>query len=701
MQKRDLPYLIFGILITSVASCRSPIDPVESTTLEPQWSETSTAAVAEHLGPSPEAVEPTSVPPPPTALPPTDEWQQLGSDRAGLSLAVPASWANLTEQLDTPVMSNLMGVNLLFAADSEQTGRSLLAGKPFAAGAYVSGLIVTPPASTVDAAAALTSLLMSSEPTAVRLTPIMPIISANDVAGYFIDVTNGPIGLNAAAPNDLRTRIALYTPPAADGLPPSWFAVLLGASSAHWDAYDDVFDRTLRSVRVFNVRPGTPQPSAVIVRGALPGERDTLETTLEGAVNDQWTLTIDSGRYASLFLRPGAPHLDLTLTVLGPDRQTVARIDNGYTGAAESITDLPMPEPGVYTVEVGDFFQEAGDYTLSWVLADQPEYRGGGLLEFGQVLSGEMRPGEQHTWRFEGAAGQQISIVVEPAAATFDAILELYDPDGELVTALDEGFSGDPELLAGLALPVAGEYAAVVRSFSAQGGPYTISLDEEDNTLANFHDAGDLAYGSIRQEALRPQEAHAWFFQGQAGDYILVRASPLAPALDLDIWLLDERVQRVAAADRFAAGQPETLELTLAADGQYIVLVRDFNGAPGEYEIALGASPIATPENAGSLSYGDSVTGDMKPHTAVAWLFNAQAGEVITVAAQPSEPTRDIVLQLQGPDGLTALEADAGAAGEGETIDAFIVPAAGAWRLVLREYFGQATSYRLTLDRAP
>ena len=118
------------------------------------------------------------------------------------------------------------------------------------------------------------------------------------------------------------------------------------------------------------------------------------------------------------------------------------------------------------------------------------------------------------------------------------------------------------------------------------------------------------------------------------------------------------------------------------------------------YEIALGAAPIATPENAGALSYGDIIIGGIKPDTAVAWSFNAQAGDVIDLTATPGESSSDIVLQLRGPDGLTALEVDDASAGAAESVNAFIVPTAGAWHVVLREYFGQTATYRLALARA-
>lgn len=703
MQKHDVPYLVFGILITAVASCRSATENNTSTTLEPEWSETAIVSLSESDGATPIGLsEATTEPPPPLPLPTADDWQSLGSDRTGLSLSIPPDWINFTDQVNIPTMDNRLGINLLFAADSERTGRSLLAGKSFDDGAYVSGLIVLPPTPAADPATALVEMLASAAPSAVRLSAIMPIVSANEVDGFMVDVGDGPIGLNVSGSSDLRTRVALFTPETADGAEsPSWIVLLLSASAGSWGRVTEVFDRVLQSARVFDVRPGvTAQEGNVVVRGELQGDRDLVSATLSGGVNDLWTFTTAGNRYVSIFLRPEEPQLDLTLTLLGPDRQTVAYVENGYAGVTESATDLLLTQPGVYLIEVSDFFRDSGRYTLSLVLSDQPQYSGGGPIVFGQALQGDLPPGGQHYWVFAGVARQRVSIVVDPGPPSFDAILELYGPGSRQLVTLDEGFSGDPEVISGFELPTDGEYAILVRSFSSTGGPYTVSLDEGGRPIANFYDAGDLAYGEVRRESLQRQEAHAWFLGAKAGDHILIRVTPLSDNLDPDVWLLDGNVERVAAVDSFAAGEPETIELTIQADGQYIVLVRDFNGEPGDYEIALGAAPAATPENAGSLTYGDTIIGMVKPNTSVAWSFNAQTGDVINIIVQAVDSGSDIVLALRGPDGMTALEVDANSAGGGESIASFVVPAPGQWQLVLREFFGDEASYRLSLERA-
>jgi hypothetical protein len=702
MQKRDVGYLVIGMLITAVASCGSPSDDDGPSTLEPEWAATSPAAVASQREETPPVGSPTE-PPLPPPLPTADDWQSLGSDRAGLSLSIPPTWIDMTGQINVPTMGNRLGINLLLVADSEHTGRSLLAGKSFANGAYISGLIVSPSVSSAaDPAAALIELLAAAAPSAVRLTPVVPVVSANGVTGYAVDVGDGPIGLTISEPNDLRTRVVLFTPPPVDGAAASsWIVLLLSASGSRWEQNVLLFDRMLQSARVFDVRPGmSAQEGNVVVRGALRGDRDVVGASLERGVNDLWTFTTGGNSYASIFLTPEDPQLDLTLSLLGPDRHNVARVENGYAGMTESTTDVWLAQPGEYIIEVSEFFHASGRYTLSLVLSGQPQYSGGGSIAFDQVLEGKLPANGQHFWVFPGAARQRVSIVVEPGEQPFDAILELYAPDGGQLIALDEGFSGDPEVISGFELPANGEYAILVRSFSPQGGSYTLSLDEGDRPIANFYDAGDLTYGVSRRETLQPREAHAWFFQGKAGDHILVHVTPLGANLDPDVWLLNEAVERIAAADASAAGESETIELTLSEDGQYIVLVRDFNGEPGDYEVALGAAPAATPENAGSLSYGDTIIGAVKPNTAVAWSFNAQTGDVIDVDVQAMDSGSDVVLGIQGPDGLTALEVDENSAGGDESIHAFVVPAAGQWRVVLREFFGGTANYRLSLARA-
>jgi hypothetical protein len=704
MQKRDLPYLVLGLLVTTVYSCRSLTDNNGLMTVEPEVAGTTIATTPEkepterpptRAAPLPSVAPPDEVPPEPTA----QAWQLLGNERGGLAIPIPAGWVDLSDQVALPAIANRLGINLLLAADSERTGRSLLAGKPFEDGATVTVLLASSLPGAADLGTSVAAWLAGLEPGIVPETSPTAIQSADGVPGVSLDVSGGPVGLSLAGQSPLRTRVAVFAPPPQPGSPQTWLVFLLSATADRWDESSARFDKALRNARIGSARTGAPSQGGIVARGELEVDRDLVTATIEEGTTDAWTFSSVANRYASLFLRPDETDLDLTVTVLGPNRQTLATADNAFAGGTEVITDLLLDQSGVYVVEVDSFFKESGRYTLSLVLSDIPQYSGGGPIAFGQAIEGDLPPNGQQYWVFSGAAGQRVSIVLEPGPTTFDAVLDLYGPDGRSLVARDEGFSGDPEVISGFDLPATGEYAIQVRSFSQQGGTYTLSLDETGQEVANFFDAGDIAYGETKQQTLQRQEAHAWFFEGKAGDQLSIRANPLAANLDLDVWLLDPQAARIATADDGVKGEPENITAALTADGQYIILVRDFNGEAGDYILALSADPIATPETGGTVSYGDSVMGQIAPNGSVVWSFNAQGGDLIGITVVPEESGSDLVLLLRGPDG-SAVPVDSTPAGQPETVTAFAIPTSGLWEIVVQEFFGEATGYRLSLERA-
>ncbi len=705
MQKRRLRVIVFGFLITAVTACRPLVDPNNQLTQEAEPGVTPSVAIARQENePSitpPATIEPTTIPQvAPTSVPAGDSWKSIGGEAAGVQLNIPGDWVDLSAQLDTPTAVNQLGVGILLASDTDRTGRSLLAGKGIETGAYVQVVRVAadPAASTGSAADTLAVLLGQLQPAIQPLGPAAPITSSNGIGGAMVEVTGSPVG---AAGQNVQTRILLFLPPSAQPeTPAAPLVVLLGAAVNEWERFANTFMQMIAAIVVYPVGGADSATEATTVLGQLP-EEGRIAGTLRQGLNDLWSFPTSGNRYVTLGLRPDDPHLDLTLTIFGPGGETIARIDNGFAGDTEVAADLFLPQAGIYVAEVSDFFQETGRYTLSIAQVEQPRYSDGGRIELGQAIQGELPPDNQHIWTYDGAAGQQVSIVVEPTSSAFDVILNVYGPDGQRLVALDEGFSGDPEVVVGFELPLSGTYSIIVSSFSGQGGGYTVSLDEADMGVANFYDAGDLILGDRKQESLMAQEAQAWFFQARTGDQIVIEANPLAGYLDLDVWLLDPTIERIAAADKFMAGQPERIEYAITQDGQYIILVQDYNGQAGDYEISLQTIPPATPESAGALAYGDSVVGVVHPDAASGWVFNAQQGDVVNVTVQPMDVRSDLIVALQGPDGVIALEVDESAAGSAESITTFTIPTSGRWQVVIREFFDEGGGYHLSLQRTP
>lgn len=716
---RILSSIVIGVLIlTAAPACGSDSDEETPTagTEEAELSNTTTAATATlfkaTITPTPNVttVPPVPAPPRPTPQPTSSlipDWERVGSKSSGLEFSVPLSWVDLTDALDTSAATNPLGLTVLLLADSQRTGRSLLAGKELNEGAFGVALITNQRLPASDPVTALTQLVAGQETAVTPLTDAWPIsadVGSDIVDGAAIDISGDLLHFLDSGGDQLRARLLLFPSEtdssAQDGRTATLF--LFSALADQWETqqYDEIFDQITGTIIIHDVQTGyTLSGGNSNVVGSLIDGR-ILEGELAEGTKDVWTFNVEEASYVTLSLEPEDAVLDLTLTLISPFGQTIAQIDSGYAGDTEVAADVYLTENGRYVVEVSDFFNLAGPYRLSLTMAEEPQYTSAGKIQSGQAIESVLPVNTQHVWTFQGAAGSLVSIVLSPKDNKMDAILNLYGPEGDRLVALDEGFSGDPEVISGFELPVTGSYTIWVSSFADNGGRYSLSLDEGGEATKNFYDAGDLQYGDKRSETLNTSEAHAWFFQGRPGDEVRIVVRPLTDILDLEVWLFDPDVERLTARDEFAAGDTEIIEFTLPEEGQYLILVREFFGEAGAYEIELSASQAAAPEFAGRINYDEPVNGTLAPQQMALWLFDGQEGDVLNIELTPGSESQDMVLMVQDPQGNTILEVDDGLAGQSETIRGFTIPNDSQWGLIVKSFYEEAGTYSLSMQRA-
>ncbi len=705
MSRYNRSWIFIGVLFITLTACRPTTDnektgdDADQPPLTPQATAVTRLATA-----TPFTTNVPPAPPKPTPQPtsaPLESWQQIGGAAVGLEISIPVNWVNLSGELDVSSATTPVGLSVLLLADSRRTGLSILAGKELDSGAFGVGLITNQVMPAADPVAALTQLIAKQETAVTPLTSAQAVTSVGEAAGAVMDISGDLLGLFSGGGANLRTRLFLFLSPPGSGAAddPTTVLVLLSAPDNQWEQYTDRFDQMAQTIAIHNVQSGyTLNAGTANVLGSLTNGKGSSGQLTQG-VKDVWTFTITEARYATLSLDPEDEELDLTLKIIGPSGQTITQVDGGYAGDTEVAADLYLNEDGRYVVEVSDFFNQPGRYILSLNIDKEPRFTSAGEIRPGQSIQSALPVNAQHVWTFNGAAGQLISIVLTPDDSQMDAILNLFGPDGSRLVALDEGFSGDAEVISGFELPVNGDYSILVTSFAGSGGRYTLGLDEGGEATQNFYDAGDLAYGDVKSETLRSNEAHAWFFSGRAGDVIRVTVRPLNDVLDLDIWLYDPDIQRLAAKDELAAGDSETIEQALPRDGQYLILVREFFGAAGSYEINLTAVPAATPKFAGQLRYGETVAGTLAPEQMALWQFKGDENDVIDIELAPGTVSEDVVFELQDPSGSMVLEVDAALAGQNETLNGFTVTADGLWRIVIKDFFAEESMYSLTVKR--
>jgi hypothetical protein len=661
-------------------------------------SNTPTRRATQTATPSPPTATPTRLPsatPLPEALP--AGWQRAGGREAGVEIGVPDGWVNLREAAGALPDSGRFGSRLLFWADSAATGESLLAGAPLSEGAFVFAFLGQSLQETgrpvTDAAGELGNILAAAALTGT--IELRPAAATGSLPAAFVELEGAePFGLFPGSQSVLVFHLLLLLD-VETGRPAIF---LMGAPAGRQADYQALFEQMAGTIAVHTV-------DLLTVVGQLSGG-ETISGTVEQGATDVWTFNGEAGRYVTVLLAPATDESDLTLTLLNPAGNTVQSIDNGYAGEEEQLVDILLEENGVYTLQVGEFFNEAATYQLTFTLAEESQLAGGGVLEIGQQVTAGLGPDEEHVWTFLATAGQAVTLIVTPQDEQLDIILSLFGPDGRKLADWDEAFSGDPEIMSGpegFELPITGEYRLVVEGFTGHGGRYTISLSEGGNSLSNFYEAGDLAYGDTRQETLQAEEAHAWFIEGSAGDRILILVRPVDSDLDLELWLLyanreTQQLEELVIEDEFLSGEGESIEYTLPGDGLYVAVVLEFFGEAGEYEISLLAESRSTLERAGDIGYGQTVTGTMAAGTRAAWSFNGRAGDVININLLSADRDSDFVIVLKDPAGNTAATVDDTLSGEAERLFAFALTADGTWQIIIQEFFDDGGQYELTLN---
>ena len=697
-----LRQLLLTILVMFVTACWPAVqeDP-ELTRLAPTPQEENPPEQTTQPTAPPTPIEP--VPPTPlptvTALPSIalpENWQEVGSATAGLSMAAPADWVNIGQLENIVSLANKLDQEeIIFLADEVRTGIQILTGRELETGGFAIAFRAAEniPASlslngTTDPVEGLNAILTRTNQGGQTVTPVR----LNSFPGAYAELQEDPTGLLVNDQQAVRLKLALFIKPET-GVPTY---LLMGAAKAEWENYDAIFNYMLETIIIYDVITGIPDGMRLLDPSPNNGSRDSIVSQLEKDKIDFWIFNGQEGSYVTVAVSPADENSDLTLTLLAPSGRTVAQQDSGYGGDSEILADVLLPETGAYIIQVSEFFNEEGSYSLTVSLSAEPQYGGGGRLEINQQIEATLRPNGEDGWVFSGQAGQRISIVLTPINE-FDAVFTLYGPDGSKIVTYDEGYSGDPEVLAGYELAVTGEYRVVVNSFSANGGDYLLAVDEDTEDVSNFYEAGDLPYGSTRRESLQPNEAHIWFVEGRAGDEILLTVTPVDDYLDLDVWLLDPDQKRLVMQDEFLSGEAESFAYILPRDGLHIVVVQDFFREAGEYEITLDVSSESYLITAGEISYNQTVSAELQLGRGTVWSFEGGEGDIINITAAPTISESDLVISLRDANGEPAVQVNETLAGNEEALGSYILTSSGVWSIIVQEYSDAGGNYTLTL----
>lgn len=259
----------------------------------------------------------------------------------------------------------------------------------------------------------------------------------------------------------------------------------------------------------------------------------------------------------------------------------------GFARTFDAIIDSVSffaPDPSAFEEEL--FGEDFGEDTV--VEPEAPtEPTSSFTLNVGGSGEAVLEEADAHDWTFQGSAGQTITVSVAPGSEEFDPVLALIGPDGSTIVEVDNGFSGEGEVLT-TTLPVDGAYSARVTAFAFLGGPYTISVGEG---LSSAQVVGTLTFGAPQSSALDDGSTDDWLFSGTAGQTVTVTVSPDAGDLDAVLAVIGPDGSQLGPGeiDDGFSGEDEVLSLSLPTNGDYLVRVRGFAGGGGPYTVRVSS----------------------------------------------------------------------------------------------------------------
>lgn len=291
---------------------------------------------------------------------------------------------------------------------------------------------------------------------------------------------------------------------------------------------------------------------------------------------------------------------------VGPVLDEIKTDDDGGEGTHSRLR-FTAPRAGSYVVLVQSYAEEGmGPYTVALADAPAPSTGGSRAISLGATEEGALADTDNEDdeggkyydeYTFRGRAGQRIEVAL--ASEDFDPFLRLGRLDGcdwqELASDDDGGEDTDARIR--YTLPADGEYVVRATSFGESTGAYTLAVRERATSTrpaqARPVTAGQTVTGELDEEdpVLETDSSfyEMWTYQGRAGEQL--RISMNADAFDtyLAIGQMDgDEFEEIATMDDGGDGTNSLLEVTLPADGEYVIRANSFSAdETGEYTLRV------------------------------------------------------------------------------------------------------------------
>lgn len=224
--------------------------------------------------------------------------------------------------------------------------------------------------------------------------------------------------------------------------------------------------------------PTTPSgPGQIITKGTWDDFYEEFTTSILAAgTTDRWDQEVfEDETYTIYVIAP--PPVDIVLSLLKDGQTLIDRQNTAAPGLPEVIPASNITAEGSYQVHVSTLSGATAEYAILTSTDVDFPLTFAGILTPGTPRNGMQLPeSTTHYWFFQGGAGDDVRIVLDPISG--DVYFDLYGPGPEIIDSADEGYEGDPETLS-FTLELSGLYAISVNEIEGLPISYNLSLTLE------------------------------------------------------------------------------------------------------------------------------------------------------------------------------------------------------------------------------
>jgi subtilisin family serine protease len=360
-----------------------------------------------------------------------------------------------------------------------------------------------------------------------------------------------------------------------------------------------------------------------------------------------------------------------------------------YVGTYGGFIDTrTLPTTGSYTILVDPQGSSTGSMTAT--LYDVPADAGGAISAGAATTITTTTPGQNARLRFDGTAGQRISLKLS-ASSIASSYVSVLNPDGSALGG--NTYVGASGFVDTRTLPTAGSYTVLIDPQGAATGSMTATLYDVPADAGGAITAGGPA---VTAAMSTPGQNARLTFDGQEGQRISLKLSSVTISSSY-VSILQPSGAALGGNSYVGTSGGFADTRTLPAAGTYTILIDPQGAATGSMAATLynvPADPTATITPGGATVTIATSTPGQNARLA----FDGQDAQRISIKV--SGTISASYVSILKPDG-TALGSNTYMGSGGGFVDTRTLPAAGAYTIVIDPQGAATGSATVTLYDVP